>query len=263
MSEPKRFCCLPLMALWLLMCFAFNSYAASTSHLRIAAASDLRFAMDEIVKAFERDTPKAKVDVIYGSSGRFRTQIEHGAPFDVYFSADARYPEQLYQAGLALSAPVPYALGRIVVWGKEVDARSLHVDKLDSYAFKRIAIANPRHAPYGARAKEALEALNLWGTLEASLVYGENIAHTLQLVESGAAEIGIVALSLVLSPSLEGGAQYQLIDEHLHQPLNQAFMVTKRAVDKALALRFAQYLQTAPVRSIMQGYGFVLPEITD
>lgn len=262
LSEQKISGFRKLMACCVLLCCARIADADSNSMLRIAAASDLRFAMEEIVKAFEHEAPKAKIEVIYGSSGRFRTQIEHGAPFDMYFSADARYPEQLVQAGHALSVPVPYAVGRVVVWGKDVDARTLHLDKLDSYAFKRIAIANPRHAPYGARAKEALEALQLWDRLEPTLVYGENIAHTLQLVESGAAEIGIVALSLVLSPTLAGGERYQLIEEHLHQALNQAFIVTKRAQDKALAWRFAAYLQTAPVRSILQNYGFVLPEIT-
>jgi molybdate transport system substrate-binding protein len=226
---------------------------------RIAAASDLRFAMDEIVTAFRADHPESAVEVIYGSSGRFRTQIEHGAPFDLYFSADIAYPEALKAAGLTEGPVLPYALGRIVLWSSTRDASGLTLEDLASTDFRRIAIANPRHAPYGVRAREALQAAGVWEAVEARLVYGESISHALQLVQSGAADVGIIALALALHPAIEAQGGYALIDEDLHQPLAQGFVITRRGADNPTARLFADYVQQPAARRILRQYGFVLP----
>ena len=226
---------------------------------RIAAASDLRFALDDILENYREDHPERSIEVIYGSSGRFSTQIINGAPFDLYFSADIAYPEALAEAGLAGSEVVPYALGRIVLWSSTREASELRLEDLQQPEFRRIAIANPRHAPYGARAKEALESAGLWESLEPRLVFGENIAHTMQLVQSGAAEVGIIALSLALSPMILDQGGYYLIDDSLHQPLEQGFIVTARAAENETAHHFAHYMGQNESRSIMRAYGFVLP----
>ncbi|MCE8029234.1 molybdate ABC transporter substrate-binding protein [Halomonas daqingensis] len=227
---------------------------------RIAAASDLRFAMDEILENFASDHPEHPIEVLYGSSGRFRSQIEHGAPFDLFFSADIAYPRALEQAGHAAGEVIPYAEGRIVIWSDGLDASALTLSDLADERFRRIAIANPRHAPYGDRAREALRASGLWETLERRLVFGENIAHTLQLVQSGAAEVGIIALSLVRHPSILDQGGYHLIDDALHAPLTQGFIITRRAADNPTARLFADYMGAAETRSIMRAYGFQLPD---
>lgn len=227
--------------------------------VRIAAAADLRFALDDILELYRADHPERSIEVIYGSSGRFRAQIVNGAPFDLYFSADIAYPRALAEAGLAATEVVPYALGRIVLWSSTAEASELTLADLQQPEFRRIAIANPRHAPYGARAKEALESAGLWQSLEPKLVFGENIAQTMQLVQSGAAEVGIIALSLVLSPAVLEQGGYSLIDDALHQPLEQGFIVTARATENETAHHFARYIVQNESRSIFRAYGFVLP----
>lgn len=238
---------------------AMAAQAGAAETIRIAAAADLRFAMDAIIGDFQRIYPEHEVEAIYGSSGRFRAQIENGAPFDLYFSADIAYPQALQQAGHVAGEVIPYAVGRIALWSDSVDAAALTLAGLQRPEFRRIAIANPRHAPYGARAREALQAVGLWEELEPRLVFGENIAHTLQLVQSGAAEVGIVALSLVLHPDIARRGGHHLIDDSLHQPLRQGFVITQRAATNRAAHLFAKFISQDASRRIMRDYGFVLP----
>ncbi|WP_197675031.1 molybdate ABC transporter substrate-binding protein [Halopseudomonas salegens] len=228
--------------------------------LRIAAAASLRPAMDAILKEYRTAYPEHAVEVVYGSSGRFRAQIANGAPFDLFFSADMALPEALRAAGETSGEVTPYALGRLVLWSNVEDASQLTLSDLSDPRFRRIAIASPRHAPYGARAQEALQANALWDVLEPRLVYGENIMHTLQLVQSGAAEVGLVALALVKSPGLSGQQGYYLIDDSLHEPLYQGFVLTRRAADNATAHTFAGFIGQPESRTILQHYGFVLPD---
>ena len=239
--------------------FVLLSGTAQAEKITVAAAADLKFAMDEIVVAFKKANPADGVEIIYGSSGKFHTQIKQGAPYDLFFSADIAFPRELAKAGFAASPVVPYAVGRIVLWSSSVDASKLTLDSLADPKFTRIAIANPKHAPYGKRAEEALRASGLWGKLESRLVYGENIAHTAQFVQTGNAEVGILALSLALSPELANKGAYYLIPDNLHQPLEQGFIITKRAEGNAMARRFADFMSSPSTRTIMTRYGFVLP----
>ncbi|MEX1057972.1 MAG: molybdate ABC transporter substrate-binding protein [Natronospirillum sp.] len=236
------------------------SVSASWSEpVRVAAAADLRFALAEVQALFSQVHPEASVEIIYGSSGRFRTQIEHGAPFDLYFSADIAYPRALQSAGLVVGDVMPYALGRLVLWSNTVDASAVTLINLDQAVFRRIAIANPRHAPYGARAEEALRAVGLWNRISDRLVLGESAAQALQMVQSGAAEVGVVPLSLALNPAVAAEGGYHLIDAALHAPLLQGFVVTRRAADKATALAFAEFMRRPEVRAILDRYGFETP----
>jgi molybdate transport system substrate-binding protein len=232
---------------------------ALAESLRIAAASDLRFAMEEIVAEYRREHPDNHVEVVYGSSGNFHTQIQQGAPYDMYFSADIEYPRELVKSGFAKSDVRPYAIGRIVLWSARLDASTLTLDDLATLDVAKIAIANPAHAPYGKRAAEALRATGVWDDVESKLVYGENIAQTAQFVQSGNAQIGILALSLALSPQLQAQGGYYLIPDALHEPLEQGFIITKRATANSAAETFAQYMDSASARSVMRRYGFVLP----
>ncbi len=232
---------------------------AHAEKITIAAAADLKFAMDEIVASFKETNAEDDVEVIYGSSGKFHTQIRQGAPYDLYFSADIAFPRALGQAGLAASEVKPYAFGRIVLWSAGMDASKMTLESLLDEKVTRIAIANPRHAPYGKRAEEALRAARLWEKVEPKLVYGENIAHTAQFVQSGNAQVGIIALALAVNPELSGKGGYWLIPDELHEPLEQGFIITKRAAGNVLAQRFSDYMVSNPARAVMRKYGFVLP----
>jgi len=237
--------------------------AGQTAHaeerLMIAAAADLKFALDEIVALFKSTHPAAQIETIYGSSGNFSTQIRQGAPYDLYFSADIAYPRALKAEGLAASEVQTYGVGRIVLWSSSRDASRMTLADLTDPSIRKIAIANPQHAPYGKRAEEALKAAGVWEKVEAKLVYGENIAQTAQYVQSGNAQVGIIALSLALSPELAKQGGYALISDKLHQPLEQGYIITRRATDNLLARDFAAFIAGKEARTIMSRYGFVLP----
>ncbi len=233
--------------------------ATQASRLIVAAASDLKYAMDELVTAFRKHHPAAKVEVVYGSSGKLYEQIVHGAPFDLLFSADIQFPRMLEQKGLTVSGVRPYARGRIVVWSSVLNAARLDLPRLADPQIRRIAIANPDHAPYGQRARQALERAGIWPKVQGKLVFGENVAQAAQFAQPGSAEVGIIALSLASSPSLKAKGSYGLIPEQMHAPLDQGYVILKRAQDLALAQSFAEFLAGEAAQAILQAYGFSLP----
>ena len=241
--------------------YTSTAYADYDSRkLTIAAASDMKYAMDEIVYNFKNPNPDVEIKVIYGSSGNFYRQIINGAPFDIYFSADIFYPEQLEAAGLTIADIKLYAIGRIVIWSSSLDARSLAVETLRHKSIHRIAIANPEHAPYGKRALEFLERQGLMNDLQDKLVYGENISQAAHFAYTGAAQAGIIALSLALSQQMQEKGSYWLIPEELHNPLEQGFVLLKRAQNNPLARQFSEYMVSKEARNILDKYGFTLPE---
>ncbi|MCW8807766.1 MAG: molybdate ABC transporter substrate-binding protein [Rhodanobacter sp.] len=241
----------------LAIAFALSPTAAHAGgSITVAAAADLQFAMNDIVTAFRQAHPADRVDVIYGSSGQFYTQIRQRAPFDLYFSADIAYPQALVKAGLAASVPRRYAIGRIVLWSATLDASKLRLQDLADPRFDRIAIANPEHAPYGKRAQQALQASGVWGKVRDRLVYGENIAQTAQFVQTGNARIGIIALSLAMNPAFAARGGYALIPADLHDPLEQGYVITRRAANNPLALAFARFIESPQAKAILQRYGF-------
>ena len=246
---------MPKLLLCLFFLLTFSAHAADK--LTIAAASDLRYAMADIVSLFQQQT-QLDVRVIYGASGKLSTQIRHGAPYDMFFSADISFAQQLYQDGLAATAPQPYALGHLVLWSPQQNMAGISLSQLAEFNFNRLAIAQPAHAPYGQRAKQALQAAGVWLALEAKIVYGENIAQTAQLAQSGGADIAIIALSLARFPELASQG-YQPIPTELHQPLLQAYVITRHGAANHDAKRFSAFMGTSEVLSIMQRYGFEQP----
>jgi molybdate transport system substrate-binding protein len=214
--------------------------------------------MAEIVALYEKRHPGEKVEIILGSSGKFYHQIVNGAPFDLYFSADSEYPQQLTQQRLA-STIHPYAVGRIVLWSTKMDASRMTLGDLAHPGIRKIAIANPKHAPYGKRAQEALEKTGQWDRVRDKLVFGENISQTAQFVDSGAVDVGIIALSLAIAPTLKNKGSHALIPDHLHAPLEQGFVILKRAEHNPSARSFADFVSGREARAVMRAYGFVLP----
>jgi len=242
------------------VCSLLLSTTAYAEKITIAAAADLKFAMDEIVTGFNKNHSGDVVQVVYGSSGKFHTQIKQGAPYDLFFSADIGFPRELAKQGQAGSEVKPYAVGRIVLWSADMDATKMTLASLADPKIAKIAIANPKHAPYGKRAEEALRSSGMWDKVQSKLVFGENIAQTAQYVQSGNAQAGIIALSLVLNPELSKKGGYYLIPDNLHNPLEQGYIITKLGTSKPLAKKFADFLGSKQVRSIMTKYGFVLPD---
>lgn len=246
-----------LLAIFSLLFVGFPLHASEP--MRIAAAADLRYALDDIIAAYREEHPDANIEVVYGSSGKMTTQIINGAPYDLFFSADIAYPRKLKEHGMTAMEPEVYALGRIVIWSNTLDAASLGLEDLASGDIRRIAIAQPAHAPYGQRAREALQAAGVWDAVKGKLVFGENIAHTAQMARSGAAQVGIIALSLARFPEM-AKHRHTLIDSALHEPLTQGFVVTRRGGDKPQAHGFADFMASDEAHQIMSRYGFVMEE---
>ncbi len=232
------------------------------SSLSLAAASDLVYCLEELNAAFSKEHPDIAIKTSTGSSGNFFAQIKNGAPFDLFLSADMTYPRELIKAGLADGASLtPYAAGKIVVWTAQdgVDV-SKGLGALAGPDIRKVAIANPDHAPYGRAAKAALESAKLWDTVQAKLVQGENISQAAQFVETGNADAGIVALSLVLSPKLEKKGRWAVVPEELYPPLEQGAVLTAKGADNPAARTYLEFLRSPEARAIFDRFGFRLPE---
>lgn len=253
----RRFC-RPLLA-WISLLLAGT--AAGAQEITVAAASDLSFAMPDLVAGFQKQTGN-KVNVTFGSSGNFFSQIQHGAPFDIFFSADIDYPRKLDAVGLCEPGTLyEYAAGRIVVWAPEdspLDVQSLGWKAFLDPRVQKIAVANPAHAPYGRAALAALKSAGILDQLQSKLVYGENISQTAQFVQSGNAQIGIVALSLALSPAMQQGRRWE-IPADSYPPLVQGAVVLKSSKAKGEAKKFLEFIKSAAGREILERYGFQRP----
>lgn len=228
----------------------------------VAAASDLQFALTEIATAFHGQTGK-EVKLAFGSSGNFARQIQQGAPFEIFFSADEKFVMDLSAAGLAVDDGALYAIGRIAIVvpnGSSLKADGTLADlalALKDGRLTKFAIANPEHAPYGRRAEEALRHAGLWDEIQDRLVLGENVSQAAQFATSGGAEGGIVAYSLALSPQVSKLATYALIPDDWYEPLRQRMVLLKGAGETASD--FYEFVQSPPTRDILKRYGFVLP----
>ncbi len=245
----------------LLLFMQFIPVLRAGEPLTIAAASDLVYCLEEVNKAFTKDHPEVPVNVTTGSSGNFFAQIKNGAPFDLFLSADVQYPLDLIKAGLADEKSLTvYAVGRIALWTTkaEVDV-SKGLGVLTSEAVHKLAIANPDHAPYGRAAKAALKNEKLWEALKPKIVQGENISATAQLVETGNADAGIVALSLLLSPKLANKGHYWEIPEAMHPRLEQAAVITSKGLRHPQSKVYLDFLRSEDARKVFDRFGFRLP----
>src|SRR5437879_5151586 len=235
---------------------------AQGKEIRIAAAADLKFAMEELSEQFEKQMG-TKVHVAYGSSGNFFSQMQNGAPFDLFFSADIEYPRKLEATGLAEPGTLyQYAVGRIVIWtppDARVDVTRQGWKALLDASVEKIAIANPEHAPYGRAAVTAMQKAGIYEQVKPKLVYGENISQAAQFVQSGNAQAGIVALSLAVSPAMRDGKRWE-IPAGMHPALEQGTVVLKDAKNKDAALAFLDFVKNATGRATLVKCGFEVPE---
>jgi molybdate transport system substrate-binding protein len=235
-----------------------TSAAHAADEIVVAAAADLQFVMPELVQQFEKETGQ-KVRVSFGSSGNFASQIQNGAPFDLFFSADLNYPKQLDAAGLIEPGSVyHYADGRIVLWtlkSSGVDVSRGMAVLLDSKIHK-VAIANPEHAPYGRAAVAALKRENLYAGVQDKIVLAENISQTAQFVDSGSAEVGIVALSLVVAPTVRDKGNYFTIPESDYPVIEQGCAILKSSPHKQAAKQFLEFVKTQAAVALLKQFGF-------
>lgn len=247
-----------MLRLLSILLLALVALPARAQELRVAAASDLKFVLEEIAAAFERDQG-TKVRLTFGSSGLLYSQIANGAPYDVFLSADEEYPAALARAGAAESL-TRYGEGALVLWAPPGSGPPLArgFEALLDPRVRRIAIANPQHAPYGRAAVAALERAGVYARVRAKLVYGENISQAAQFVQSGNAEIGIIALALALAPPLRDGARWP-VPAGMHPPLHQAVVVVSSSPRQAQARAFVDFLQQPAARALLRRYG-LLPE---
>lgn len=231
--------------------------------LVIAAASDLNLAMPEIVKGFKDMRPGVEVKVIFGSSGNLASQIINGAPFDIFLSASPNYIEQMDSAGAVIPGSKSFfAIGRIVLWvpkASRIDIDVSGIKGLLDPSVKKIAIANPQHAPYGRAAVEAMKQLGVYEGVKDRLIFGENISQAAQFIQSGAADIGIIALSIALSPKMKSIGRFRLIPEDSYNRIEQWAAIIKRSNNVRLAEVFISYLGGEEGRRILSEYGFLIP----
>lgn len=263
------------------ICFGLTPFALLLSHclgcqhtgpssdqpqrrVAVAAAADLKFAFDELIAAFHQQHPEIEIVPTYGSSGNFFAQLTNNAPFDLYFSADMSYPRQLIEAGQAEpDSERLYAVGQIVVWvprDSPLDIESQGMQALLDESIRKIAIANPRHAPYGAAARSAMEHYGIFEQVESKLVLGENVAQTAQFIESGAADVGIIALSLALAPAMRDSGRYWLVPLEAYPRMDQGCVVLHHAVDCEAAYAFRDFVGSPVGREMLKRYGFILPD---
>ena len=230
--------------------------------LTVAAASDLQSAMQEIGVRFQKETGKT-VKVIYGSSGNFLQQIQNGAPFDMFFSANLDYPKKLEAGGLTEAGTFyQYATGKIVVWvpnDSKLDISS-GLSSLVNPAVKKVAIANPLHAPYGQAAVAAMKSENVYEKLASKFVLGENISQTASFVLSGSVDAGVIALSLAVSPNLKDKGRFAEIPAKDYPPIEQACVILKSSRHKDAAKAFLSFIKSSAIADLFRAYGFSVPQ---
>jgi molybdate transport system substrate-binding protein len=224
----------------------------------VATAANVQYVMKEIQKEFAKETGE-EIQIVVGSSGKLTAQIREGAPFDVFVSADTKYPQEIFKNGGSDEEPRIYATGSLVLWSKEIPETELSTAILATEKAKKIAIPNPRNAPYGEAAIEVLKAQKLFEKTEKKLVYGESIAQTAQYISTGSVEAGFNALSIVLSPEMKGKGHYIIIDSTLYKPIHQAAILLKHSEaspKKETSQKFYNFLYTNKAKQIFKKYGY-------
>jgi len=226
--------------------------------VRVAAASDLKFALDDIAARLARSQPALAIRPTYGSSGVVHAQLRQRAPYDVFLSADIEYPRDLVSRGIGSERDLfTYALGRLVAWVPASSPLAIERDGLRALTgARRLAIANPRHAPYGRAAEAALRHEGVWDTMKGKLALGENVAQAAQFVQSGAADAGIIAKSVAAAPAMQRVGRSWDVPETFHPPMIQGGLILPWASSRDAAVRFRDYLLSAEGRQVLASYGF-------
>ena len=246
----------------LALLFLALTASATAQEITVAAAADMSAALPELAARYTKETGQT-VKLSFGASGNLTNQIRNGAPFDVFFSADEQYPQQLIAEGLASKETLyRYAIGRLVLWvpkDSPLDLTKLGMQALLDPAVKKISMANPATAPYGRAAEAALRHLGIYDRVSSRLVVGENVSQAAQFVESGNAQAGLIALSHALAPTMKGKGRYWTVPLDAYPTLNQAAVVLSKSKQQDAARRFLEFLRSPEATSLLTGHGFSLP----
>jgi molybdate transport system substrate-binding protein len=235
---------------------------AAPRTVRVAAAANLKFALDEAAASFRARNPEAAVEITYGASGTFFAQIQNGAPFDLFLSAEEALPRKLVEEGQGVTPPFTYAFGKLVLWvplDSKLDLERMGLSVLLDPSVTRIAIGNPSVAPYGVAAESALEGAGLLPAVKGKLVLGQNVQQAAQFAQSGNAQAAFLPLSLASAPPLSTSGRHVLVPARLHRPIEQAGVVLRSAGDPALARAFADLLLGPEGRAVLERHGYALP----
>ncbi len=263
MSATRCLLCALLVACFLLTPASLAAQDHVPKELVVAAAADLSTALKEIGEGYEKKTG-TKIKLSFGASGALTQQIQSGAPFDIFFSADMDYPRQLIAAGDAHGSTLyQYAVGKLVLWvpaDSPLDLEHKGMNVLLDPSVKKIAIANPQHAPYGRAAAAALKHFGLYDQVSSRLVLGENVAQAAQFAESGNAQAGFVALAHAISPAMQGKGKYWEVPADAYPPLAQGAVVLTHSQHAKDATEFLEYIKTKEAVDLLKKYGFTLPK---
>jgi len=262
MGGIRRFTSCVLLAVCILLSGALSPAQQKLKELTVAAAADLSSALKEISDGYEKKTG-VTVKLSFGASGALTQQIENGAPFDVFFSADMNYPKQVVVSGNGDAASLyEYAVGKLVLWvpaDSGLDVEHKGIDILLDPSVKKIAIGNPQHAPYGRAAVATLKHYDLYDKVSDRLVLGENIAQAAQFVESGNAQAGFVAFAHAVAPSMQGKGKYWVVPAEAYPPLAQGVIILSHSQHKKEAAEFLEFIKTMETAEVFRKYGFSLP----
>lgn len=234
------------------------SISVYAGEITVAVAANVSYAMEAIQKAFSQESPETKVHMVVGSSGKLTAQIHHGAPYQLFLSADMRYPERLYQTGFALTTPVVYAEGALALFAVEPYAHHRGLALLADDKIEKIAVANPKTAPYGIATKEALVTSGLYRRVQSKFVYGESISQTVAYVER-VVDIGVVAKSSLFSPQMahyRQGVHWSEVDSKLYTPISQGMVILKEGKGNKEVEAFYYFMQSEKVKKILKSFGY-------
>lgn len=240
--------------------FIFFMIPGHAEFITVAVAANVKFVFTDLQHSF-KDISPISIRLVSGSSGKLSAQIEHGAPYDIFVSADLKYPEALYLKGFTLNSPQVYGYGKLVLWSRHTIKLDAGIQILTHPDIKKIAIPFPKTAPYGAQALRAIDTFDLYDRIEPKLVYGESIAQVNQFILSASADIGFTAKSVVLAPHLQDKGSWVELDPSAYQPIAQAAVILKHAEFNNLesVRQFYEFLYSARAREIFSRYGYSPP----
>ncbi len=241
-----------------LLVISFLLYGLSGSlwaeDIKVFVASSAKLAMNDIVKEFKKSNPKDEIVLAFGASGKGYAQLSNGFKYDVFMAADSKHPAKIVADGLAIGNPEVYAFGVVALYSNDKELMKLGINAFKNDKVKHISIANPKVAPYGVAAMEILTSYGVKDVVSGKIVMGDNIAQSVQFVDSGAADIGLVAYSLLKETQPKG--EYLVIDKSKYAPMEQSFVITKYAKAKSLAIKFASFITSKSAKAIFKKYGF-------
>jgi molybdate transport system substrate-binding protein len=247
---------LPCLFLILLADTLFSCQSGKNQNLTIATAANARYAIEAIAQEFEKETGIA-CQIIVGSSGKHTAQIEAGAPYDVFVSADLKFPKKLHELNLTLAEPGVYAYGQLVIWTLN-NSLNPEIEHLSAIKREHIAMPNPKTAPYGRAAKEALVYYGLYDQISSRLVFGESVAQTNQFILSESAVLGFTAASIVMAPAMKDKGRWQVVDKNSYYPIAQGAVVIKQSTQLAKAKKFYLFLFSPTAKNILQAHGYAI-----